>query len=214
MKNKVKVDYTRILSISIVAAIVLGILLILLGNYRDYTEVKLSKNNKTIFTISDLTVDKVKYGDYEKDIVKKMGKPKKVKKETKNVYSYRKYYYKDLVLILKENYDDYMLVGAEVTGRNYNVSRNIKVGNRIKSVMNKFNVENQIGTYIYGNYSKDALNEKEITGNIYQGIRSKEKIEYINRDSIVNDGIANTARLTINYKKGRVSKIVWSYDYE
>ena len=107
-----------------------------------------------------------------------------------------------------------MLVKAEVTGRNYNVSRDIKIGNKIKSVMNKFNVENEIGTYIYGNYSIDALNESEITGTIYQGIRDKENVIYINRDSKVDGEKVNIAKMVIKYKKGRVKKITWSYDFQ
>lgn len=214
MKSKKKRDYIKILKISIIVVVILGIVSIILGNYKDYTEVKLRKNNKTIFSIADLKVDELKYGDMEKEVKKKIGKPEKEKKIKKDIYEYKELYYKGLTLTLRENYDDFMLVKAEVTGRNYNVSRDIKIGNKIKSVMNKFNVENEIGTYIYGNYSIDALNESEITGTIYQGIRDKENVIYINRDSKVDGEKVNIAKMVIKYKKGRVKKITWSYDFQ
>lgn len=214
MKSKKKRDYIKILKISIIVVVILGIVSIILGNYKDYTEVKLRKNNKTIFSIADLKVDDLKYGDMEKDIKKKIGKPEKEKKIKKDIYEYKELYYNGMTLTLRENYDDFMLVKAEVTGRNYNVSRDIRIGNKIKSVMNKFNVENEIGTYIYGNYSIDALDESEITGTIYQGIRDKENVIYINRDSKVDGEKVNIAKMVIKYKKGRVKKITWSYDFQ
>lgn len=214
MKSKKKRDYIKILKISIIVVVILGIVSIILGNYKDYTEVKLRKNNKTIFSIADLKVDDLKYGDMEKEVKKKIGKPEKEKKIKKDIYEYKELYYKGLTLTLRENYDDFMLVKAEVTGRNYNVSRDIRIGNKIKSVMNKFNVENEIGTYIYGNYSIDALDESEITGTIYQGIRDKENVIYINRDSKVDGEKVNIAKMVIKYKKGRVKKITWSYDFQ
>lgn len=214
MKSKKKRDYIKILKISIIVVVILGIVSIILGNYKDYTEVKLRKNNKTIFSIADLKVDGLKYGDMEKDIKKKIGKPEKEKKIKKDIYEYKELYYNGMTLTLRENYDDFMLVKAEVTGRDYNVSRDIRIGNKIKSVMNKFNVENEIGTYIYGNYSIDALDESEITGTIYQGIRDKENVIYINRDSKVDGEKVNIAKMVIKYKKGRVKKITWSYDFQ
>lgn len=214
MKSKKKRDYIKILKISIIVVVILGIVSIILGNYKDYTEVKLRKNNKTIFSIADLKVDDLKYGDMEKDIKKKIGKPEKEKKIKKNIYEYKELYYNGMTLTLRENYDDFMLVKVEVTGRDYNVSRDIRIGNKIKSVMNKFNVENEIGTYIYGNYSIDALDESEITGTIYQGIRDKENVIYINRDSKVDGEKVNIAKMVIKYKKGRVKKITWSYDFQ
>lgn len=214
MKSKKKRDYIKILKISIIVVVILGIVSIILGNYKDYTEVKLRKNNKTIFSIADLKVDDLKYGDMEKDIKKKIGKPEKEKKIKKDIYEYKELYYNGITLTLRENYDDFMLVKVEVTGRDYNVSRDIRIGNKIKSVMNKFNVENEIGTYIYGNYSIDALDESEITGTIYQGIRDKENVIYINRDSKVDGEKVNIAKMVIKYKKGRVKKITWSYDFQ
>ena len=80
MKSKKKRDYIKILKISIIVVVILGIVSIILGNYKDYTEVKLRKNNKTIFSIADLKVDDLKYGDMEKEVKKKIGKPEKEKK--------------------------------------------------------------------------------------------------------------------------------------
>ena len=214
MKSKEMRDYKKILKISIILLVILGIVSLILGNYKDYTEVRLRKNNKMIFSIADLKVDDLKYGDMENDIKKKIGKPKKEKKIKKDIYEYKKLHYNGMTLTLRENYDDFMLVKAEVTGKKYNVSRDIKVGNNVKKVMNKYNVETEVGTYIYGNYSIDALDESEITENIYQGIRDKKNIIYINRDAKIDGEKVNVAKLVINYKKGRVNKITWSYDFQ
>ena len=214
MKNNIKWNYKKIFVISVIVAVVFGILIILFGNYKDYTEVRLRKNNNAIFSIIDLIVDDLKYGDMENDIKKKIGKPKKEKKIKKDIYEYKKLHYNGMTLTLRENYDDFMLVKAEVTGKKYNVSRDIKVGNNVKKVMNKYNVETEVGTYIYGNYSIDALDESEITENIYQGIRDKKNIIYINRDAKIDGEKVNVAKLVINYKKGRVNKITWSYDFQ
>ena len=89
MKSKKKRDYIKILKISIIVVVILGIVSIILGNYKDYTEVKLRKNNKTIFSIADLKVDDLKYGDMEKDIKKKIGKPEK-EKSYKNLTDFHK----------------------------------------------------------------------------------------------------------------------------
>ena len=68
MKNNIKWNYKKIFVISVIVAVVFGILIILFGNYKDYTEVRLRKNNNAIFSISDLIVDDLKYGDMENDI--------------------------------------------------------------------------------------------------------------------------------------------------
>lgn len=203
-----------VLGIITLVIVVLLVGLIVSKNYRDFSRIELKENKNTIFTIGDLVVGDLKYTDSEKDVKEKMGKPTKEEEEVRNEYNYKKLYYKGLVLTLRENYNDYMLIGAEVTSSKYETSRGIKVGNGIINVINKYKVENKKGTYIYGNYSLGALSEPEITSNIYIGVRNRKEVAYVNRDTVIENTKTNVAKLNITYKHGKVTKITWSYDFE
>lgn len=203
-----------ILKITSIIIVILLILLLASRNYREFDTVMVSKNNNKIFSMSDLVIDGVKYGTSEKEVKKKFGTPVKEDKTTKDKYSYKILEYKGLKLTLKENYSEYMLTGVEVTNNKYTVSRNIKVNDKIIKTIRKFKVENKKGTYLYGNYSVDALNEEEIKDTIYLGIRNDKEVVYINRDALVGDTVSNISRLNISYKYGKITKISWSYDFE
>ena len=203
-----------ILKITSIIIVILLILLLASRNYREFDTVMVSKNNNKIFSMSDLVIDGVKYGTSEKEVKKKFGTPVKEDKTTKDKYSYKILEYKGLKLTLKENYSEYMLTGVEVTNNKYTVSRNIKVNDKIIKTIKKFKVENKKGTYLYGNYSVDALNEEEIKDTIYLGIRNDKEVVYINRDALVGDTISNISRLNISYKYGKITKISWIYDFE
>ena len=203
-----------ILKITSIIIVILLILLFASRNYREFDTVMVSKNNNKIFSMSDLVIDGVKYGTSEKEVKKKFGTPVKEDKITKDKYSYKILEYKGLKLTLKENYSDYMLTKVEVTNNKYEVSRNIKVNDKIIKTIKKFKVENKKGTYLYGNYSVDALNEEEIKDTIYLGIRNDKEVAYINRDALVGDTVSNISRLNISYKYGKITKISWSYDFE
>lgn len=203
-----------ILKITSIIIVILLILLLASRNYREFDTVMVSKNNNKIFSMSDLVIDGVKYGTSEKEVKKKFGTPAKEDKTTKDKYSYKILEYKGLKLTLKENYSEYMLTGVEVTNNKYTVSRNIKVNDKIIKTIKKFKVENKKGTYLYGNYSVDALNEEEIKDTIYLGIRNDKEVVYINRDALVGDTVSNISRLNISYKYGKITKISWSYDFE
>ena len=203
-----------ILKITSIIIVILLILLLASRNYREFDTVMVSKNNNKIFSMSDLVIDGVKYGTSEKEVKKKFGTPVKEDKITKDKYSYKILEYNGLKLTLKENYSDYMLTKVEVTNNKYKVSRNIKVNDKIIKTIKKFKVENKKGTYLYGNYSVDALNEEEIKDTIYLGIRNDKEVVYINRDALVGDTVSNISRLNISYRYGKITKISWSYDFE
>ena len=192
--------------------VILSLLLIISGLFGNYENVKLKKNNNDIFTIKDLTVNNLKFLSTSKDVEKELGKPKNIKEITKNNYKYKEYYYSGLKLTLKENYEDYVLVGAEISSGRYKTSRNIKVGNRVMSVINKYNVENEEGNYIYGNYTIDALNDNLVKDNAYFSYRNNKEIRYYNKDAVVEGKPTNVAELKFNYRFGRINKITWSYD--
>ncbi len=215
-KKEIKTDtYKKIIIVASILAIIFATIILITNINKNYAEVTLRKNDKTIFSIADLTLgDKLKFKSTEKEVKKELGSPKKEKKYEKNSYRYKELEYKGLKLILRENYNDYILVKAEITKKKYKTSRNIKVGDKILKVMKKYKIENKKGTYMYGNYSTDALSESEIEDRIYLGVRGKNEIAYINRDEIIDGEKPNIAKLELSYKYGKVTKILWSYDFE
>lgn len=192
--------------------VIISLLLIISGLFGNYENVKLKKNSNDIFTIKDLTVNNLKFLSTSKEIEKELGKPRNTKEITKNNYKYKEYYYSGLKLTLKENYEDYVLVGAEISSSRYKTSRNIKIGNKVLNVIDKYNVEKETGNHIYGNYTLDALNDNLVKDNAYFGYRNGKEIRYYNKDAVVEGEPTNVAELKFNYRFGRINKITWSYD--
>ena len=213
-KKKVKkLDKKQTIFLVIVGIIViLSLLLIISGIFGNFENVKLKKNNKEIFTIKDLTVNNLKFLSTSEEIERELGTPKSKKDLIKNNYRYVEYYYSGLKLTLKENYKDYVLVGAEITSSKYSINRNIKVGNKVLNVINKYNVELENGNYIYKNYTMDALNDNLVKDNAYFGYRTNKEIRYYNKDAVISGNPTNVAELKLNYRFGRINKITWSYD--
>ena len=213
-KKKVKkLDKKQTIFLVIVGIIViLSLLLIISGIFGNFENVKLKKNNKEIFTIKDLTVNNLKFLSTSEEIERELGTPKSKKDLIKNNYRYVEYYYSGLKLTLKENYKDYVLVGAEITSSKYSINRNIKVGNKVLNVINKYNVELENGNYIYKNYTMDALNDNLVKDNAYFGYRTNKEIRYYNKDAVISGNPTNVAELKLNYRFGRINKITWTYD--
>ena len=199
LEQELKRDKIMLLITSIIIVILLS-LLIVSRNYRDFSLVNLKTNNKTIFSVSDLKINDLNYGDKEEKIRKSLGTPNKERNITKDKYSYKELIYDGLTVTLKEFYNDYMLVGVKVTSNKYNVARDIKVNDSITKTMKKFKVQNKKGTYMYGNYTFKALSDNEITETIYFGARNSSKILYVNKDAIVNNEKSNISKLNIYYK--------------
>lgn len=196
----------------IVLVFLLGTAIVIAQFFEDFENVRLRKSNKTIFTSSDLIISKLSYNTSEKEIKKNF---KKLKKETtyeENGYKYKKLEYKKLTLTLKENYDDFVLCKVETTSRKYLFSRNIRVGDSINKTARKYRVEKSKGNYLYGNYTMEALNNNETDKQIYFGVRTKDKLMYLNRDNVINGKYSYISKITFDVKHGKVSKISWSYD--
>ena len=213
IEQELKRDKIMLVITSLVIAILLS-LLVASRNYRDFSAINIKTNNKTIFSISDLTINNLKYGDNEEKVLKELGTPIKESNETKDKYSYKELEYNNLKITLRENYDDYILTGVEIKSDKYVINRNIKIGNSIVKTMKKFKVENKSGQYLYGNYSIGSLSDEEITDTIYFGVRNNKKVVNVNKDATVNDMHSNISKLTLDYKKGKITKITWSYDFE
>lgn len=206
---------SKIISIIMFVAILLLIFLLVLASYfRDFGSITLNKNKKEKFNVSDLTVNNIKYGSTETEIVESFGYPKKEKEELIRSIKYKYYNYNGLKLTLKEYYKDYILVKAEITSSKYKTSRNIRVNQKITRALRKYRIDNKKGAYMYQNYSIKSLKNKENTSNIYFGMRSSKNLLYVNRDKVIEDLPTNIAKLNIEYKHGKIKKIIWSYDHE
>ena len=214
-KNVKKLDKKQIILLSVVGIIVIiSLLLIVSGLFGNFENVRLKKNNNEIFTIADLSVNNLKFLCTKEEIEKELGKPKSTKEFTKKEYKYIEYYYSGLKLTLRENYGDYALVGAEISSSKYKIGRNIKVGNKVLKVINKFKVEYETGNYIYRNYTIDSLNDNLVKDNAYFSYRNNNEIRYYNKDAVIEGNPTNIAELKLSYRFGRINKIIWSYDFK
>lgn len=194
--------------------VILSLLLIISGRFGNFEKVKVRQNNKEIFTIKDLTINNLRFGSTANEVKEELGKPSKEERVIENNYEYLKLEYPGLKLTLRENYDDYILVKAEISSNKYTTSRKIKVGNRILSTVKKYNVSISEGNYLYKNYNLEALSENLVKDNVYFGIRNTKEVRYYNRDAVVDGQKSNTAILKFKYNKGKITKIIWSYDIE
>lgn len=213
MKKNIKESKAMLIAI-VVVIILLLVMVVVDRSTRDYATISLRTNKKAIFTISDLELNELKFGSTQSQIKKALGNPKKEEEYEKHNFKYKKYIYKDLTITLRENYDDYMLVGIETTSSKYKTGRDIKVGSNILTVMKSYNITNKMSNYLYGNYTASSLNKSSNTDNIYFGLRTKKQVIYVNRDDVTDKNYVNVARIIYSYKKGKVNKIIWSYDYE
>lgn len=204
----------------IISSIIIFLIVIslLFNIFRDYTKLKLNKNSKSIFMITDLKIDNLEYGNSTKEAEKEFGKPIKEETKQKNGYNYKIYKYDGMTLTFKENYEDFILVKARIEKNRYSSSRGIKVGTSIKKVMKSYLISNNNGNYMYGNYSESSLKDISNLDNIYYGKREKEKVTYVYRDKIIYKDTYkipdNIAKITYEYKHGRISIVEWSYDVE
>lgn len=211
---KDKSSYIKIALVSVILIFLIG-LIVYARNFRNFSNIYLRTNNKDIFNVKDLVIGDIKYLDNEQTIVNKMGKPKKESTIVNKGYVYKIYKYDGLKLTLKENYSDYVLVGAETTSRKYATARKIRVGNKITKVLKKYRVDNKKGTYMYGKYSRSALNDLAVTKDIYLGYREKDVVEYINRDAVTDKKLpVMKSNIKYEYKYGKIKKISWLYDVE
>ena len=219
-KNDIKTTQTDInirkkMTVGLAILILFVFVLILRSTFfKNFAEMHLDTNKKEIFSIKDLTVGNLKYGNSEETVKKELGNPKSEKEKIIGQYNYKILEYNGLKVTLKENYDNYILTKVNITSNKYTGPRDLKVGNKITKAFSNFNVENSTGAYLYGNHVKEALKQKEVTENVYFGIRTSENILYVNRDDIVDWIKTNISKLDIKYSGGKINEIIWSYDIE
>lgn len=204
----------QVLICFVIALIIYGVI-VLVKNYKDYTNVELNINNNSIFTVTDLSVRNVVYGDLEEVVITEFGNPTKIEKFKDDNYSYKTYYYDGLEFTFKEKKGIYTLMKAVITSDDYLVARNIKVNDQINEVMNKFFVDKKTGEYLYGNHTEKDLTSKKVNENIFYGKRDNNLVYYLYMDIPYKNNYAtwedDIAQLTFEVKRGKVKKIEWMY---
>lgn len=209
-----KSNKKKIIIVSFILLLIIG-LMIYAENFRNFSSIYLMKNKKEMLDINDLVVGDIKYLDNEKKVNSVLGKPNTESTKIIGSYQYKIKKYDGLIVTMKENYDDFVVVKIELTSKKYKTGRNIKIGDGITKVLRNYRVDNSRGTYMYGNSKIDALNDKSLTKTLYTGYRDKEKVEYAVRDSISDrNSPVLIERITYEYTRGKIKKITWSYDVE
>ena len=209
-----KSNKKKIIIVSFILLLIIG-LMIYAENFRNFSSIYLMKNKKEMLDINDLVVGDIKYLDNEKKVNSVLGKPSTESTKIIGNYQYKIKKYDGLIVTMKENYDDFVVVKIELTSKKYKTGRNIKIGDGITKVLRNYRVDNSRGTYMYGNSKIDALNDKSLTKTLYTGYRDKEKVEYAVRDSISDrNSPVLIERITYEYTRGKIKKITWSYDVE
>lgn len=198
----------------LIAFIIYGII-VLIVDYKDFVKINLKQNTNSIFSLTDISVSNLVYGDIEEVAVTTFGKPDKIETFKDGKQKYKTYFYDGLELTFKKQNDSYLFMKAIVTSDKYYVSRTIKVGDRINDVMNKFFVEDTKGEYMYGNYTENELDGKSVKENVFFGHRTKNLVYYIHMDTPYKNGYASLkddiAQLTMKVSLGKVKRIELMY---
>lgn len=214
MNNIFKNKFFQII-ICLVIAIIIYLILIIITNSNNFKNKTLNANTNSIFTINDLSINNSKYKDILNSVVTEFGTPNKVEEFKDNKINYKTYYYDGLELTFKEEQEEFILMKVKLTSKDYTISRNIKIGDNINNVMNKFLIINEKGSYLYGNYTENNINGKKVKENIYYGKREKNIVYYLYMEepykkeyASYNDDIVT---LTFKVSYNKVKEIEWIY---
>lgn len=215
LKNKLLDNKLIQVFLCFLIAIFIYIIIILINGYKEYININLKNNTNPIFTISDISVSNLRYGDIESTAKTIFGNPNKIESFKDKDRYYKTYYYDGLKLTFKKHNNSYSFMKAIVTSEDYLISRGIRVGDKINDVMNKFFVENVSGDYMYGNYKEKDIDGKTTKDNIYFARRTKNLVYYIYSNSPYDNEFVSLkddiAQLTIKYSFGKVKKIELMY---
>ena len=216
--NKKDNKYIRIIKQSLICLVIAIIIYMTLGvivNYITNSKIILKENTKSIFTSSDLTVKNLSYNNLESVAITEFGVPKKIEKFKHNKDKYKKYIYDGMSLTFKDNNGMYILMKATITSSKYLTSRDIRVGDNINDVINKYSIENTNSNYLYGVYNEDDFTKKSVYENIYYGKKSNSLVYYLYAEAPFKKGYASwkddIAQISYEVKFGKVKKIEWMF---
>lgn len=200
MRKKIFVFYSIFVGIIIIA---MGMFLI----FKD--DLFVFRNNKPVYTREEPVLVELKDEFTKGELIKKIGKPKKVKKEWWGAYGdYGEYCYYDwgsIWLAPGVKKDSFYIIYAEINKRGIKGPRGIEVGDSYKRVINKFRYSpEKIGGKEYLYYIKPKTKD-DITQ--FGCIIYNEKGEI---DSIYYQD-SPYYKIEFKISKGRVKQIVAYY---
>ncbi|AZT89557.1 hypothetical protein ELD05_02090 [Caldicellulosiruptor changbaiensis] len=196
--------------VSVLLSIFVVITIIAMGMFLIFKEdLFVFRNNKPVYTKGEPVLVELKYEFTEEELIKKIGKPKKVKKEWWGAYGdYVEYCYYDWGSIwlapgVKKN--SFYIIYAEINKRGIKGPRGIEVGDSYKRVINKFRYSpEKIGGEEYLYYIKPKTKDDTTRFGciIYNEKGEIDSIYY--QDSLYY-------KIEFKISKGRVKQIVAYY---
>ena len=177
------------------------------------------RNNKPIYTRNEPVLAELKFGSTKGELIKKLGNPKKVKKEWWGAYGdYVEFCYYDwgTIWLAPGNESDLSkyIIYAEINKKGIKGPRGIEVGDSYKKVLNKFRYSpEKIGDnkFLYCVISKTKDNGlKKIQPTKFDGIEQFGGIVYNKKGEVESIYYQDTLYYGIEFKisKGRVKQIV------
>ncbi|WAM35839.1 hypothetical protein [Caldicellulosiruptor acetigenus] len=131
MRKKILLVLLTVIGINIIAA---GVFV----TFKD--DFLVLKNNKPVFTNDEPVLIGLKFGSTKGELIKKLGNPKKIKREWWGAYGdYVEYCYYDwgYVLLVPGEGDRY-IINVEISKKGIEGPRGIEVGDCYKRVLNRF----------------------------------------------------------------------------
>lgn len=208
---------------SVLLSIFVGITIIAMGMFLIFKEdLFVFRNNKPIYAKGEPVLVELKYEFTEEELIKKIGKPKKVKKEWWGAYGdYVEYCYYDwgsIILAPGVKKNSYYVIDAEINKRGIKGPRGIEVGDSYKRVINKFRYSpEKIGGVEYLYCIKPKTSNKDNTYGLKfdstNDIEQYGSIIYNEKGEIDSIYYQDSSYYKIEFKisKGRVKQIVVHY---
>ena len=206
--------------ISVLLSIFVVITIIAMGMFLIFKDdLFVFRNNKPIYTRDEPVLIGLKFGSTKGELIKKLGNPKKVKKEWWGVYSdYVEYCYYDWGVVWLapgvENDLGKYIIYVEINKRGIKGPRGIEVGDSYKRVLNKFRYSpEKIGNneYLYCIKSETEDNSFEKTqGMKFNRTEKFGGVSYNKKGEVDSIFYQDSLYYGIEFKisKGRVKQIV------
>lgn len=203
------------------------------------TYAALNKSEAKCFNMDDLVVGSVKALDNEAKVKSGLGAP--ITERTSEDASEKTLFYDQMTVTLTKLKDDYVLTGVRVTGGNWKIARELKVGSTKDDILKYFYRDEQclnnnlmsldneviIGKYLYGDITLESLDKYSGKGNVeygiinYNGYESMEAAQTLTyqyvfmEDSFIGKGPSENddfAQLNVEVNdKGKITEISWYY---
>lgn len=203
------------------------------------TYAALEKSESERFKRSDLKVNNVAVMATEQEVLEAFGEP--MAQRLSEDGTQKTFFYDQMTMTLIKAQPGYVLEGVRITGNDWNVARNLKVGDNKDAVLEKFyrdenclnnNVmaednETIIGKFLYGNCTLDNLEAYNGEGDVefavinYDGYANMEEADNLTYEFVFMEApflgekpSANDdfAQLNIEVdKSGTITEISWYY---